>query len=125
MPREFSRTRRVSEQVQRELSVLIREEISDPRLGMVSVSGVEISRDLAHAKVYFSTLGGADEAEQSLRVLSGAAGYLRRLLGQRLIMRAVPQLHFKPDHSLEQGARLSALIDKAVKSDRQDNEDQE
>lgn len=124
MPREFSRTRRVAEQLQRELSVLIREEIQDPRLGMVSVSAVEVSRDLSHAKVFFSILGDADQAAQSLRVLSGAAGYLRRLLGQRLVIRAVPQLHFQLDTSLEQGAHLSALIDQAVQSDRNSgNED--
>lgn len=118
MPREFSRTRRVSEQIQRELSVLIQEHVQDPRLGLVSVSGVEISRDLSHAKVYFSTLGDAIEAKQSHKVLTGAAGYLRHMLGQRLRLRSVPQLHFHIDASLERGARLSALIDEAVKSGR-------
>jgi ribosome-binding factor A len=115
MPREFSRTRRVGEQVQRELAGLIRDELSDPRLGMVSISAVEVSRDLSHAKVFVSTLGSEEQADASLQVLQGAAGYLRRLLGKRLVMRHVPQLHFRQDHSLEQGARLSALIDAAVK----------
>ncbi|HFD79573.1 MAG TPA: 30S ribosome-binding factor RbfA [Gammaproteobacteria bacterium] len=120
MPREFPRTRRVAEQIQRELSSLIRDEIDDPRLGMVSISAVEVSRDLAHAKVYFSTLGEQQDADASLQVLQGAAGYLRKLLGQSLVMRHVPQLHFRQDHSLEQGARLSALIDSAVRGDRND-----
>ena len=123
MPRDFPRTRRVGEQLQRELATLIRDEINDPRLGMVSVSAVEVSRDLSHAKVYFSTLGGHDDAAVSLRVLEGAAGFLRRLLGQHLNMRHVPQLHFKQDNTLEQGARLSALIDSAVRADKHADED--
>jgi len=117
MPKDFPRTRRVGEQLQRELAVLIRDEISDPRLGMVSVSAVEVSRDLSHAKVFISTLGKAEDAEASLHVLQGAAGYLRRLLGQRMTLRSVPQLHFKRDYAIEQGARLSALIDSAVRGD--------
>ncbi len=123
MPRDFPRTRRVGEQLQRELATLIRDELSDPRLGLVSISAVEVSRDLAHAKVFFSTLGDQQAADQSLHVLQGAAGFLRRLLGRQLAMRHVPQLHFKQDHSLEQGARLSALIDSAVRADHQDDED--
>ena len=117
MPRDFPRTRRVGEQLQRELATLIRDEINDPRLGLVSVSAVEVSRDLSHAKVFFSTLGEQHDADVSEEVLQGAAGFLRRMLGQRLAMRHVPQLHFKQDHSLEQGARLSALIDSAVRED--------
>lgn len=125
MPRDFPRTRRVGEQLQRELAVLIRDELGDPRLGMVSISAVEVSRDLSHAKVFVSTLGKAEDAEASLRVLQGAAAYLRRLLGQRMMLRSVPQLHFERDQSIEQGARLSALIDSAVRGDHaaHDNSD--
>ena len=123
MPRDFPRTRRVGEQIQRELAALIHDEIDDPRLGMVSISAVEVSRDLSHAKVFFSTLGEQDAADRSLEVLQGAAGFLRHLLGQRLTMRHVPQLHFKQDHSLEQGARLSALIDSAVRADQGEDQD--
>jgi ribosome-binding factor A len=122
MPRDFSRTRRVGEQLQRELATLIRDEIDDPRLGMVSISAVQVSRDMSHAKVYFSTLGETHEADASLQVLQGASAYLRKLLGQRLRMRQVPQLHFKQDHSLEEGARLSALIDAAVHGHRDDSD---
>ena len=123
MPRDFPRTRRVGEQLQRELAALIRDEIGDPRLGMVSISAVEVSRDLSHAKVYFSTLGDQHDADVSLQVLQGAAGFLRHQLGRQLAMRHVPQLHFKQDHSLEQGARLSALIDTAVRADRHDSDE--
>ncbi len=123
MPRDFPRTRRVGEQIQRELATLIRDEVRDPRIGMVSVSAVEVSRDLSHAKVYISTLGEQEEMDASLKVLEGAAGYLRHLLGQTLKMRHVPQLHFKQDHSLQRGARLSALIDAAVKADATPHDD--
>ena len=123
MPRDFPRTRRVGEQLQRELATLIRDEINDPRIGMVSVSAVEVSRDLSHAKVYFSTLGAEEDAAASLKVLEGAAGFLRHQLGSRLAMRHVPQLHFKQDHSLEEGARLSALIDTAVRGDQHDDDE--
>jgi len=112
----------VGEQLQRELATLIRDEIGDPRLGMVSISAVEVSRDLSHAKVYFSTLGEQREADASLEVLQGATGFLRHLLGKRLVMRHVPQLHFKQDHSLEQGAHLSALIDSAVRADQAEDD---
>ncbi len=130
MPRDFPRTRRVGEQIQRELAVLVRNEVSDPRLGLVSISGVEVSRDLSHARVFFSTLGESGDANISLQVLEGAAGYLRKLLGQRLALRHVPQLQFKQDFSLQEGAHLSALIDSAIRSDRggeepdQDSEDE-
>ena len=91
MPRDFSRTRRVAEQIQRELAVLIRDEIQDPRLGMVSISGVEVSRDMGHAKVYISVLGEEDAAQASLEVLKRAAGFLRRELGRQMVIRSVPQ----------------------------------
>jgi len=112
----------VGEQIQRELASLMHDEIDDPRLGLVSISAVEVSRDLSHAKVFFSTLGERHDADTSLQVLQGACGFLRHQLGRRMAMRHVPQLHFKQDHSLEQGARLSALIDAAVRTDQGDDD---
>ena len=114
MPREFSRTRRVAEQIQRDLAVLIRDAVKDPRLGMVSISGVEVSRDMGQAKVYVSVLGDEQEAEASIEVLKRAAGFLRRELGREMVIRSVPQLKFIHDRSLEQGAHMSALIDEAL-----------
>ncbi|MDH3871233.1 MAG: 30S ribosome-binding factor RbfA [Gammaproteobacteria bacterium] len=116
MPREFPRTRRVGEQIQRELASLLHEEIKDPRLGMVSISGVTVSRDLAHAKVYVSVLGDEAAVTASLRVLNNAAGFLRRRLGQQMRIRAVPRLHFHYDQSIEEGARMDALINTAISS---------
>jgi ribosome-binding factor A len=114
MPREFPRTRRVGEQVQRELAGLVHEEIKDPRLGMVSISGVEVSSDLAHAKVFISVLGDDAAVTASVRVLNNAAGFLRRRLGARMRLRVVPRLKFFHDRSLAEGARMDALINAAI-----------
>lgn len=114
MPREFPRTRRVGEQIQRELAGLLREELKDPRLGMISVSGVEVSRDLAHARVYISVLGGEETVSETIKVLNKAAGFLRHQLGQRMRLRVIPQLRFLYDESLAEGARMDALIAAAL-----------
>jgi ribosome-binding factor A len=114
--RSFSRSDRVAEQIQRELAQLIRIEIKDPSIGLVTLTGVEVSPDYAHAKVYFSTL---DEARLS-DILSGlkrAAGFLRHELGHRIRLHNLPELHFEYDASVAQGARLSRLIEEAVESD--------
>jgi ribosome-binding factor A len=108
--------------MQRELAALIRTEIKDPRLGMVTVSAVQVSRDLSHAKVFISVLGDAEAKQLSLQILNKAAGFLRHALGQQMIVRNVPQLHFVYDESIERGSRLSALIDAAVKSDQHDGD---
>jgi len=122
MPREFPRTRRVGEQIQRELAELIRTELKDPRLGMVSISAVQVSRDLGHAKVYASVLGSEEQSTESVKVLNHAAGFLRHKLGKLLHMRVIPELHFFLDRSLEEGARLGALINEAIASDRKNDD---
>jgi len=122
--KEFSRTRRVGEQMQRELSELIQRELKDPRVGMITVTGVEVSRDMSHAKVFVTVLGGEQHSvEESLATLGHAAGFLRHELGQRMKLRIIPELHFFYDASVERGAHLSALIDKAVgkRGDQGDN----
>jgi len=116
--KEYSRTRRVGEQMQRELADLIQRELKDPRLGFVTVSAVDVSKDLSYAKVYVSTLGDSPEIEQTLEALSHASGFLRRELGRRMILRIVPELRFVHDVSVERGNRLSALIDRAVAEDK-------
>ena len=125
MPREFSRTRRVSEQIQRELAVLVRDEIKDPRLGMISVSGAEVSRDLSYATVYVSVLGDDKAVSESLTVLNRAAGFLRHRLGQSMRIRTVPQLKFEFDSSLQEGARMDALINEAVSRNRPEEDEGE
>jgi len=118
MPREFPRTRRVGEQIQRELAALIHDELRDPRLGMVSISSVQVSRDMAHAKIHVSVLGKDEQVADSLSVLNHAAGFLRHKLGKILHMRVIPVLRFYHDRSLEEGARLGALINEAIASDK-------
>ena len=125
MPKEFPRTRRLGEQIQRELAALIHEELKDPRLGMVSISMVQVSRDLAHAKVHVSVLGNDEQSAESLKVLNHAAGFLRHKLGKILHIRVIPNLRFYHDRSLEEGARLGALINEAIASDKANKDDDE
>lgn len=114
MPKDFPRTRRVAEQIQRELAGLIQLELKDPRIGLVTLTAVEVSQDYAHAKIYFTLLGGQRQAPQALLGLQHAAGFLRNQLAHRLQIRVVPQLHFVYDTSVERGMYLSHLIDEAV-----------
>ena len=123
MPREFPRTRRVGEQLRRELAQLTRDEIRDPRVAMVSITGVDVSRDLAHAKVYVTFLGDAGERSDLVGLLNQAAPMLRRELGRRMRIRAIPQLRFLYDDVIEQGARLDSLISAAVAADAARHQD--
>ncbi|WP_018872385.1 30S ribosome-binding factor RbfA [Thioalkalivibrio sp. ALJ16] len=116
--RDFHRSDRVGEQIQRELADLIRLEVKDPRVGMITLAGVEVSRDLAHARVYFTQLEGAEKGQEAQKGLNNAAGFLRRALGQRMRLRSVPQLRFIYDDTPERGAHLSSLIDRALAEDR-------
>ena len=118
MPKDFERTRRVAEQLQRELAVLIQQEIMDPRVGMITVSAVEVSKDLAHAKVYITALNEEQKHEQTIEALQHAAGFLQHELGKRVQLRTIPRLKFVYDESIERGTNLSALIDSAVARDQ-------
>jgi ribosome-binding factor A len=110
------RQARIADQIQRELAELIRLEMRDPRVGgMVTLTGVELSRDQSHAKVFFTVLGAPSDAEQAREGLQRAAGFLRSRLAHRLTTRTVPGLSFAYDESVERGVRLSRLIDEAVK----------
>ena len=117
MPREFSRSRRVEEQILRLLAELVRREVKDPRVGPVTFTSVEVSRDLAHAKVYFLPFDPKRDAAEVGEALAAASGFLRSLLRRKLTMRQVPALHFVPDESIERAAKLSALIADAVAHD--------
>ena len=114
MPKDFPRGRRVADQIQRELSEIIRLELKDPRVGLVTITDVEVSQDNAHAKVFFTALGEPVQQEAAVRALNHATGFLRSELAQRLKLRTVPQLRFIYDISVERGMRLSELIDQAV-----------
>lgn len=110
----FSRKDRVSEQVRREVAELIRTELKDPRVGMISITDVEVTADYAHAKVFFSTMAGRETLPEVMAALEKASGFLRRELGKRIRIHTTPQLHFVFDASLERGADLSKLIQEAV-----------
>jgi ribosome-binding factor A len=119
MPREFTRARRIGEQLQRELAVLIPQEVKDPRLGMITVSAVKVSSDLSHARVYVTVLGKeADEAAESVQILNGAAPFLRQILFRGMKLRTMPQLQFVHDDTMIEGNRLVALIERSVAEDK-------
>jgi ribosome-binding factor A len=117
MPRDYPRSRRIAEQVQRELSDIIRLELKDPRVGMITITDVEVTQDQAHAKVFFTVLGDEARIAGATEGLLHAAGFLRSELARRMKLRVVPQLRFKYDESVERGMRLSQLIDDAVAQD--------
>jgi ribosome-binding factor A len=117
VPKDFPRSRRIAGQIQRELPDIIRLELKDPRVGMITLTDVEVTTDNAHARVYFTLLGDAARVKETAAGLRHAAGYLRSQLAQRLKARIVPELHFEYDASVERGARLSQLIDMAVADD--------
>lgn len=121
MAKEYARTQRVADYLQRELAALIQHEVRDPRVGMVSVTGVEVSRDLGHAKVYVTVMGSDSsyEARESTEALNKAAGFLRSLLSRDSTMRSVPQLRFYFDASVGRGRDLEALIKRAADADRE------
>lgn len=120
MVKDDSRLRRVEDQLQREIATMIQQDMKDPRVAMITVTGVEVTRELEQATI-FVTLLGADEAAAKIpvKVLNNAAGFLRREIGRRLSMRHVPVLKFKYDVSIEKGNRLSQLIREAREQDDQ------
>jgi len=117
MPREFSRNQRLGAQILRTLSELLRFEIKDPRLQGVSLTAVDLPRDLSIARVYFSLLNPDDSPEPALEGLGKAAGFLRAKLGGAIKVRHVPELRFIHDDSAAQSAKISKLIDNALHAD--------
>ncbi|MFA9438494.1 30S ribosome-binding factor RbfA [Uliginosibacterium sp. sgz301328] len=116
MPKDYSRSSRVTEQIRRELAELIRLEVKDPRVGFITLTDVEISADYAHAKVFFTSMKGREGLDEILIGLRRASGFLRRELGRRVRIHTTPELHFVYDESVERGSHLSALIDKALET---------
>lgn len=126
MPRDFPRTRRVAEQIRRSLSAIIKEEVKDPRVGLVTVCEVDVSRDLGHAKIFVTRLNAnAEENESCVQALNRASGFIRSLLGRQLTTRVVPQLHFISDNSFERADAISRLINEAVSSDSSEDTEPE
>ena len=111
--KEYSRSERVADQIQREVAEIIARELADPRVQRVTVSGSSISRDLSNATL-FVTIPADDDIERALEGLNSASGFVRRRLGQRVHMRYVPRLRFAHDVTLEQATRVGELIDAAA-----------
>tara|TARA_Y100001936_G_scaffold253091_1_gene315752 strand:+ start:2510 stop:2869 length:360 start_codon:yes stop_codon:yes gene_type:complete len=116
MPKDYSRALRVADQIQRELAELIDNKLKDKRVGMITLTGVELSQDYSHAKIFYTTLGNAQDNLLTEKGLEHAAAFLRSQLSHRLRLRVVPLLTFIYDRSIEEGMHLSHLIDKAIKS---------
>lgn len=134
MASNSSRIRKIGDQIQRDLSVIIQQEVKDPRVGMVTINDVKVSTDLSYADVYFTCMAfGPQEEESNLsekreaqtRVLNQAAGFMRSQLAKGLSLRVIPQLRFHYDAIIESGSKVSALIDKAVSEDQERSSDTE
>ena len=123
MPREFSRHQRLGNQVLRSLSELLRFETKDPRLQKVSLTSVDLSRDLSVARVYFSLMDPNDDPAPVAEGLQAAAGFLRRKLGGAIKVRHVPELRFAHDDSAAEAVRIGHLIDTAIESSKSDSPD--
>ena len=121
MAKEFSRTQRVSQEMQKEIAIILQREVKDPRIGMVTGSGGEVSRDLAYAKVFVTFLNDSDPnaVRVGLKALHEASGFIRMLIGKAMRLRVVPELTFSYDNSLVEGMRMSNLVTSVVKNDEE------
>jgi ribosome-binding factor A len=124
MPQEYSRTLRIGEQIRRELADQIRK-LKDPRIGMVTITDVEVSKDLSHAKIFYTVFGEEQEIKDTQTGLQNASGFLRRELGRVLKVRITPNLHFLYDDTQLRGNKIDQLIDQALASDRLHHPDQD
>ncbi|SMY37410.1 Ribosome-binding factor A [Photobacterium malacitanum] len=127
MAKEFSRTQRVAQQLQKELAVILQREIKDPAIAMTTISSVDVSRDMNYAKIYVTFFPiGEQTAEGSLAALREMSPYIRSLLGKEIRLRVTPELNFIFDQSLTEGMRISNLVSKAVRDDedRRGDEDE-
>ena len=127
MAKEYSRTRRVADQIQRNMAELIQMELGDPRIGMVTVTAVDVTREFESARVFFTVLGknlgDKSQIEETTSTLNHAAGFLRSALAKRLKLRTTPKLIFVYDSSMERGNQLTDLIKSATKSTSNDSDD--
>ena len=124
MPREFSRSQRMAEQIRRELAEIVRDELKDPRMGLCSFTAVKLSRDMSHAVVYCTVLDNALR-DDTLETLNHATGFIRSQIASRIRARTVPVLKFVNDDSVERGEAMEELISKAIKSDKQHHDENE
>ena len=100
----------MGEQIKKELSQIIQTELKDPRIGFITVTGVEVTGDMSQARVYLSVLGNDDQKEETLRALARGKGFIRSELGKRIRFRHIPELFFKFDSSIEYGSRIESIL---------------
>jgi ribosome-binding factor A len=118
MHKATNRPQRVAELLKRELAVLIPRTVRDPHVGLITITHADISRDFANARIYFTMLGDEAKIKQTERALNNAAGFLRHELHGRVVLRTIPRLRFVYDSSVERGARLTTLINRATAEDQ-------
>lgn len=123
MHKVTKRPQRVAELLKRELAMLIPRTVRDPHVGRVTLTYADVAPDMSNAKIYFTLLGDVSKVKETERALNHAAGFLRHELRGRVILRSIPQLRFHYDKSIERGARLSSLIDKAIAEDKPKDKD--
>ena len=120
MAREFSRSRRVAQQLQKELAMIVMREIKTKEFGMITINEVDLSRDLSYAKVYFTLLNDEPELiKKAVALLNESAPFIRSLMGSKMRLRIVPELKFYHDKSLSEGIRMASLVTKAVREDKE------
>ncbi len=121
MQRDFSRTDRVAQQVQQEIAMILQRDFKDPRVGWVTVSAVEVSKDLAYVKVFVTLLGQEDQKDkidETIEILNKAKGFFRSEIGKRMRLRIVPEVKFEYDDSLVTGIEMSRKVDEAINHDK-------
>lgn len=111
------RTERIALQMQKEISEIIRTEVKDPRVGFVTVTGVEVSSDHTHAKVFVSILGNEEERQRTMQALERAKGFMRTEIGRRIRLRVTPELHLKRDESMDYSSRIGKVLQEIAARD--------
>lgn len=119
-PRGYKRTDRISDQIQRDLALMLQRDIKDPRIGMVTISSVKVSKDLSFADIYVTFMDKESEADarDAMKALDSASGFLRSALAKLLSIRVMPKLRFHYDNTIVEGARLDSLIKRALAEDQ-------
>lgn len=117
----MSRRDRVAEAIKKEVSLIVHDELKDPRLGFVTITGIDLTQDLRYAKIFFSVLGKDEERKKTKEALDSALGFIRRLIGQRIRLMFVPEIIFKEDRSSEYSVQIQELLDEVKKLNKADS----
>ncbi|WP_028307320.1 30S ribosome-binding factor RbfA [Desulfitibacter alkalitolerans] len=118
------RTTRVAEQMKKEIAAIIEHQVKDPRIGFITITNVELSNDLRHAKIFFSSLGNEEQQKKSLEGLENAKGFIRKEIAQRIQLRYAPEILFRIDNSIEHGVKISQILSKIKSTEEAEKEQQ-